>query len=63
MIYFNSQNHGAVFAAGSISWSQALPCKGGGNNVATIMRNVLDAFVREGELPGAAYTGVEKHWR
>lgn len=63
MIYFTTQNNGAVFAAGSISWSQALPCKGGENNVGTVMRNVLNAFVSDGELPGAAYTGEEKHWR
>ncbi|MEL7466585.1 MAG: N,N-dimethylformamidase beta subunit family domain-containing protein [Pseudomonadota bacterium] len=63
MIYFTTANHGAVFAAGSISWSQALPCKGGENNVGTVMRNLLDAFVKDGALPGSAYTGEEKHWR
>ena len=63
MIYFNTHSNGAVFAAGSISWSQALPCNGGDNNVGTIMRNVLDAFVQEGALPGASYSGEEKHWR
>ena len=63
MIYFNTPNNGAVFAAGSIAWSQALPCKGGENNVATIMRNLLDAFTKEGALPGAGFTGEEKHWR
>jgi len=63
MIYFNTANDGAVFAAGSIAWSQALPCKGGENNVATIMRNVLDAFTSDGALPGSQYTGDEKPWR
>ncbi|MEJ8570098.1 N,N-dimethylformamidase beta subunit family domain-containing protein [Microbaculum marinum] len=63
MIYFTTPNHGAVFAAGSIAWSQALPCKGGDNNVARVMRNVLDAFTREGPLPGSAFVGDEKHWR
>lgn len=63
MIYFNTPNNGAVFAAGSIAWSQALPCHGGENNVGTIMRNVLDAFVKDGALPGSEYTGEEKHWR
>jgi N,N-dimethylformamidase len=63
MIYFTTPNGGAVFAAGSIAWSQALPCKGGENNVATIMRNLLDAFTKDGDLPGSAYTGEEKHWR
>ena len=63
MIYFTTPNDGAVFAAGSIAWSQALPCHGGENNVATIMRNLLDAFQKDGALPGSAYTGDEKHWR
>lgn len=63
MIYFTTANDGAVFAAGSISWSQALPCYGGENNVGTIMRNLLDAFTKDGALPGSAYTGEEKHWR
>lgn len=63
MIFFTTANHGAVFAAGSIGWSQALPCKGGENNVATVMRNVLDAFVKDGALPGSAYKGDEKFWR
>ncbi|MGI9357673.1 MAG: N,N-dimethylformamidase beta subunit family domain-containing protein [Rhizobiaceae bacterium] len=63
MIYFSTANDGAVFAAGSIGWSQALPCKGGENNVATIMRNVLDAFTTNGALPGSQYTGDEKLWR
>ena len=63
MIYFTTANNGAVFAAGSIAWSQALPCHGGDNNVATITRNVLDAFMKDGALLGSAYTGQEKHWR
>ena len=63
MIFFSTPNNGAVFAAGSIAWSQALPCHGGTNNVATITRNVLDAFVKDGELPGSQYTGDEKLWR
>ena len=63
MIYFTTPNQGAVFAAGSIAWSQALPCKGGENNVARIMRNVLNAFLKEGALPGAAFKGDEKLWR
>ena len=63
MIYFTTPNDGAVFAAGSIAWSQALPCHGGENNVATIMRNVLDAFTKAGKLPGSQYTADEKLWR
>ncbi|MDG1211425.1 MAG: LamG domain-containing protein [Paracoccaceae bacterium] len=63
MIYFTTAENGAVFAAGSIGWSQALPCKGGENNVGTVMRNVLNAFTNDGPLPGDSYTGAEKHWR
>ncbi|WP_136660460.1 N,N-dimethylformamidase beta subunit family domain-containing protein [Nitratireductor sp. XY-223] len=63
MIYFTTPNDGAVFAAGSIAWSQALPCNGGDNNVAQIMRNLLDAFTKDGKLPGSQYTGDEKLWR
>ena len=63
MIYFTTANHGAVFAAGSIAWSQALPCHGGENNVGRIMRNVLDAFVKDGALPGSEFSGDEKLWR
>ena len=63
MIFFNTANDGAVFAAGSIAWSQALPCHSGENNVGRVMRNVLDAFTRDGPLPGSSYTGDEKLWR
>ena len=63
MVFFNTPANGAVFAAGSIAWSQALPCFGGENNVATIMRNVLNAFIKDGSLPGSSYTGEEKAWR
>lgn len=63
MIYFSTPQNGACFAAGSIAWSQALPINGGENNVARVMRNVLDAFLKDGPLPGAQYTGDEKLWR
>lgn len=63
MIYFTTPADGACFAAGSIAWSQALPCHGGDNNVARIMRNVLNAFLRDGALPGSQFTGDEKLWR
>jgi N,N-dimethylformamidase len=43
--FFDTRNGGAVFAAGSIAWSQALPINNGDNNVATITRNVIDAFI------------------
>ena len=63
MIYFNTPNNGAVFAAGSIAWSQALPINDGDNNVGRIMRNVINAFISDGELPGSGFIGDEKHWR
>jgi len=63
MIFFTTPRDGAVFAAGSIAWSQALPCKGGENNVGRVMQNVLDAFIREGPLPGSQFVGDEKLWR
>jgi len=40
-----------------------LPINDGENNVGLIMRNVLDAFLKEGPLPGSKYVGDEKHWR
>ncbi len=52
MAYFTTPKGGAVFAAGSIAWSQALPCYGGDNNVGRIMRNILDAFTGDDPLPG-----------
>jgi len=61
--YFTTAQHGACLAIGSIAWSMALPINGGQNNAATLMRNVLDAFIRPGPLPGAAHVGDEKLWR
>jgi N,N-dimethylformamidase len=61
--YFTTANDGACLSIGSIAWSQALPCKGGENNTATFMRNVLGAFLTPGKLPGTEYSGDEKLWR
>ena len=63
MVYFTTPQDGACFSVGSIAWSQALPCHGGENNVARIMRNVLNAFLKDGPLPGHQYTGDETLWR
>ena len=63
IVFFNTLNNGAVFSVGSIAWSQALPCFGGQNNVGKIMKNVLNAFIKDGPLPGSQYIGDEKHWR
>jgi N,N-dimethylformamidase len=51
IVFFTTPNHGAVFSAGSIAWSQALPCKGGDNNVARILKNVLDVFSASAPIP------------
>jgi len=50
-VFFTTPNHGAVFAAGSIAWSQALPCKGGENSVSRVLKNVLDVFSTPGPIP------------
>ena len=63
MVYFTTRNHGAVFAPSSIAWGQALPCRGFDNNVSRVMKNVLDAFVKPGPLPGSAFVADEKLWR
>ncbi len=63
MIFFTTPSNGAVFAAGSIAWSQSLPCFGGKNNVGKVMHNVLQAFLKSGPLPGSSFVGAEKHWR
>jgi len=51
IVFFTTPNHGAVFSAGSIAWSQALPCKDGDNNVARVLKNVLDVFSARGPIP------------
>jgi N,N-dimethylformamidase len=61
--YFTTAHDGACLSIGSIAWSQALPVYRGDNNVATFMRNVLNAFLKPGALPGSAFVGEEKLWR
>jgi N,N-dimethylformamidase len=63
MVYFTTRDNGAVFSTGSIAWSSSLPSNGWDNNVARITQNVLDAFSRDGALPGGQYTEEEKAWR
>ena len=46
-----------------ITAAQALPIRDGDNNVATVMRNVLNAFIKPGPLPGSEFVGEEKLWR
>ncbi|MGH7096913.1 MAG: N,N-dimethylformamidase beta subunit family domain-containing protein [Stellaceae bacterium] len=54
MVYFTTTKDGAVFSASSIAWASALPCNKFDNSVSRIMKNVIDAFIREGPLPGKA---------
>jgi N,N-dimethylformamidase len=63
MTYFTTAHDGACLSIGSIAWSQALPINQGQNHVATLMRNVLNAFLRPGRLPGSEFVGEEKLWR
>jgi N,N-dimethylformamidase len=52
MVYFATAKNGAVFSTSSIAWGSALPWNKFDNEVSRIMKNVLDAFAREGPLPG-----------
>ncbi len=54
MVYFTTPKGGAVFSASSIAWSSALPWNKFDNSASRVMKNVLDAFAREGPLPGQA---------
>jgi len=63
MVYFTTPHDGAVFSPSSIAFGQALPCKGFENDVSRIMKNVLDAFVQPGPLPGSDFIADEKLWR
>ena len=63
IVFFNTANNGACLSIGSIAWSSALPINNGDNNVGQLMRNVINAFGSEGELPGSKYDGDEKLWR
>lgn len=48
MLYFETPNDGAVFAASSIAWSTSLNWNGGDNNVSRLTANVLRHFLRGG---------------
>lgn len=52
MTYFTTPNDGAVWSPSSIAWGQSLPWNEGNNNVSQVMANVLDAFMKDGPLPG-----------
>jgi len=52
MVYFTTPNDGAVFSTSSIAWASALPFNRFDNSVSRIMKNVIDAFMKAGPLPG-----------
>ncbi len=53
MVYFTTPGNGAVFSTGSIAWGSALPCGNFSNAVSRLTKNVVDAFLKPGPLPGA----------
>jgi N,N-dimethylformamidase len=60
MVYFTTPRGGAVFSASSIAWGSALPVQGYQNSVSRVMKNVVDAFLRPGALPGGGYDMPER---
>ena len=52
MTYFTTPNEGAVWSASSIAWGQALPINACDNSASKVTANVLNAFMKEGPLPG-----------
>ena len=63
IVYFTTPNHGAVFATGSIAWGSALPCRNFDNPISRLTKNVVDAFLKDGPLPGASYDRGESAFR
>ena len=63
MTYFTAPNDGAVFCTGSIGYGQALPSNNFSNSASTVLKNVVDAFAKEGKLPGGKWTLEEKQWK
>jgi N,N-dimethylformamidase len=61
--YFTAPNDGAVFSTGSIAFGQALPAEGFNNSASKLLKNVVDAFIKDGRLPGGMWTLEEKQWR
>ena len=47
MVYYQTQNGGAVFSVGSINWLGSLSHNNYENNVSRITENVLREFVKE----------------
>lgn len=61
--YYTAPNNGAVLSTGSIAFGQALPANGFNNTSSKLLKNVVDAFLKDGELPGGSWTLEEKQWR
>ncbi|WP_324754059.1 N,N-dimethylformamidase beta subunit family domain-containing protein [Roseovarius sp. Pro17] len=61
--FFTAPNNGAVFSTGSIGYGQALPASNFDNSAAKMLANVVDAFIKDGPLPGQKWTLEEKQWR
>ena len=52
MTYFTTPGDGAVWSASSIAWGQALPINACDNSASKVTANVLNAFMKDGPLPG-----------
>ncbi len=63
MTYFTSPNDGAVFSTGSIAYGQSLPSNNFNNSASTVLKNVVNSFIKEGKLPGGMWTLEEKQWK
>ena len=63
MTYFTAPKNGAVFCTGSIAFGQALPANNYNNSASTVFKNVVNAFIKDGELPGGKWTLEEKQWK
>ena len=55
IVYFTTPNQGAVFSTGSIAWGSALPCRNFQNPVSRLTKNIVDAFLAPGPLPGSGF--------
>jgi N,N-dimethylformamidase len=61
--YFTTPSNGAVLSTGSIAFGQALPVNNFDNNVSRLLSNAVDAFIKDGRLPGEQWISDEKQWR
>jgi len=61
--FFTAPNDGAVFSTGSIGFGQALPANNFDNSAAKMLSNIVEAFIKDGPLPGQKWSLEEKQWR